>query len=129
MQTLSKRFEFDQTQQTTMNSLIVRHSLFAKSAAPLDWVTSRLAELRDDELIEIYLRSTIAKADWPSFREAFEWLSVGRQTSDEWRYWRVMAAAPVKQSDPRLNSMRWQRAGLSCLSSSRDSFTAAEFGT
>ena len=49
-----------------MNSLIVRHSLFAKSAAPVDWVTSHLAALRDDELTEIYLRSTIAEADWSS---------------------------------------------------------------
>ena len=107
MQTLSKRFEFDQTQQTVMNSLIVRHSLFAKSAAPLDWVTSRLAELRDDELTEIYLRSTIAAADWPSFRMGYEWLSATRQTSDEWRYWRVMAAAPgeAERSQTELNAL------------------------
>ena len=107
MQTLSKRFEFDQTQQTVMNSLIVRHSLFAKSAAPLDWVTSRLAELRDDELTEIYLRSTIAAADWPSFRMGYEWLSASRQTSDEWRYWRVMAAAPgeAERSQTELNAL------------------------
>ena len=36
MQALSKRFEFDATQQTMISSLIVRHSLFAKSAAPVD---------------------------------------------------------------------------------------------
>ena len=107
MQALSKRFEFDATQQTVMNSLIVRHSLFAKSAAPLDWVTSRLAELRDDELTEIYLRSTIAEADWLSFRTGYEWLSASRQTSDEWRYWRVMAAAPgeAERSKSELNAL------------------------
>ena len=82
MQALSKRFEFDAAQQTVMNGLIVRHSLFAKSAAPWNWVTSRLAELRDDELTEIYLRSTIAKADWPSLRTGYEWLSASRQTRD-----------------------------------------------
>ena len=107
MQALSKRFDFDATQQTVMNSLIVRHSLFAKSAAPLDWVTSRLAELRDDELTEIYLRSTIAEADWLSFRTGYEWLSASRQTSDEWRYWRVMAAAPgeAERSKSELNAL------------------------
>ena len=107
MQALSKRFEFDAAQQTVMNGLIVRHSLFAKSAAPWNWVTSRLAELRDDELTEIYLRSTIAKADWPSFRAGYEWLSASRQTSDEWRYWRVMAAAPgeAERSEAELNAL------------------------
>jgi soluble lytic murein transglycosylase len=107
MQALSKRFEFDAAQQTLMNGLIVRHSLFAKSAAPWNWVTSRLAELRDDELTEIYLRSTIAKADWPSFRTGYEWLSASRQTSDEWRYWRVMAAAPgeAERSEAELNAL------------------------
>jgi soluble lytic murein transglycosylase len=107
MQALSKRFEFDAAQQTAMNGLIVRHSLFAKSAAPWNWVTSRLAELRDDELTEIYLRSTIAKADWPSFRTGYEWLSASRQTSDEWRYWRVMAAAPgeAERSEAELNAL------------------------
>ena len=107
MQALSKRFEFDAAQQTVMNGLIVRHSLFAKSAAPWNWVTSRLAELRDDELTEIYLRSTIAKADWPSFRTGYEWLSASRQTSDEWRYWRVMAAAPgeAERSEAELNAL------------------------
>jgi soluble lytic murein transglycosylase len=107
MQALSKRFEFDESQQTTMHSLIVRHSLFAKSAAPDDWVQSRLAELRDDELTEIYLRSTIGDADWPSFRVAYEWLSAERQASDEWRYWRVMAAAPgeAERSEAELNTL------------------------
>ena len=107
MQALSKRFEFDATQQTMITSLIVRHSLFAKSAAPVDWVTSRLAELRDDELTEIYLRSTIAEADWSSFRMGYEWLSASRQTSDEWRYWRVMAAAPgeAERSEAELNAL------------------------
>jgi soluble lytic murein transglycosylase len=107
LQSLSKRFEFDPTQQTEMNSLIVRHSLFAKSAAPRDWVTSHLAELRDDELTEIYLRSTIAEADWQSFRAGYEWLSLVRQTSDEWRYWRVMAAAPgeAERSEAELNAL------------------------
>ena len=107
MQALSKRFEFDESQQTTMHSLIVRHSLFAKSAAPDDWVKSRLAELRDDELTEIYLRSTIGDADWPNFRVAYEWLSAERQASDEWRYWRVMAAAPgeAERSEAELNTL------------------------
>ncbi len=107
MQVLSKRFDFDATQQTVMNSLIVRHSLFAKSAAPLDWITARLAELREDELTEIYLRSTIADSDWPSFRAGYEWLSASRQTSDEWRYWRVMAAAPgeAERSEAALSAL------------------------
>ena len=107
MQALSKRFEFDESQLTTMHSLIVRHSLFAKSAAPDDWVKSRLAELRDDELTEIYLRSTIGDADWPNFRVAYEWLSAERQASDEWRYWRVMAAAPgeAERSEAELNTL------------------------
>ncbi len=106
MQVLSNRFQFDASQQTVINSLIVRHSLFAKSAAPLDWVTSRLAELRDDELTEIYLRSMISEAEWSSFRTGYEWLSASRQTSDEWRYWRVMAAAgEAERSAEELNAL------------------------
>ena len=107
MHTLEKRFTFDESQRTTMQSLIVRHSLFAKSAAPEDWVESRLAALRDDELTEIYLRSTVAKANWPKFRAAYTWLSDERQATDEWRYWRVMAAGPgeAERSEEELKSL------------------------
>lgn len=94
LQTLSRRFEFTPAQQTDMNGLIVRHSLFAKSAAPESWVRETLVTLAHDELTEIYLRAQVEVADWPRFREGFEWLSAERKRADEWQYWRAIAAGP-----------------------------------
>lgn len=107
LQQLERRFSFSDEQMRAMHSPIVRHSLFAKSAAPIEWLMSRLPALGDDELTEIYLRSTIANADWEAFRIAFQWLSVEKQATDEWRYWRVMAAGPgeATRSEAELNEL------------------------
>ncbi len=106
-QALATRFEFTAEQTAQMHSLITRHSLFAQSAAPQSWITDRLAELKNDELTEIYLRSTLRTADWVSFRQAYEWLSPSKQLSDEWQYWRVIAAAPgeAEQSELMLKEL------------------------
>ena len=77
-----------------MHGLIVRHSLFAKSAAPAQWVLEQLMAIDDDELTEIHLRAKIETADWAGFREAYTWLSAEKQNTDEWRYWRAIAAGP-----------------------------------
>ena len=104
---LASRFEFTAEQTTQMHSLITRHSLFAQSAAPQSWITDRLEELKNDELTEIYLRSTLRIADWVSFRHAYEWLSLDKRLSDEWQYWRVIAAAPgeAEQSESILKNL------------------------
>ena len=94
LQELTKRFEFDAGQLVEMHSLLVRHSLFAKSAAPAQWVLEQLMTLDDDELTEIHLRAKIETADWTGFREAYTWLSAEKQNTDEWRYWRAIAAGP-----------------------------------
>ena len=94
LQELTKRFEFEASQLRDMHSLIVRHSLFAKSAAPAQWVLEQLMALDDDELTEIHLRAKIETADWTGFREAYTWLSAEKQKTDEWRYWRAIAAGP-----------------------------------
>ena len=94
LQTLSERFEFRADQLSEMHSLIARHSLFAKSAAPQEWVKKTLILLKEDELSEIYLRAQIDAADWVAFREGFDWLSEGKQAADEWQYWRAIAAGP-----------------------------------
>ncbi len=94
LQELTKRFDFDARQLNEMHGLIVRHSLFAKSAAPAQWMLEQLMALDDDELTEIYLRTKIETADWPGVREAYTWLSAEKQTTDEWRYWRAIAAGP-----------------------------------
>lgn len=94
LQTLTQRFDFTANQVSEMHALIVRHSLFAKSAAPAQWMREQLMELDNDELTEIYLRSKIEAADWTGLREAYTWLSESKQTSDEWLYWRAIAAGP-----------------------------------
>lgn len=94
LQELTQRFDFTADQLNEMTSLIVRHSLFAKSAAPMEWVRDRLIALQEDELTEIYLRAQIEKADWARFREAYVWLSQRRKNTDEWQYWRAIAAGP-----------------------------------
>ena len=94
LQELMTRFDFDAGQLHGMHSLIVRHSLFAKSAAPAQWVLEQLMALDDDELTEIHLRAKIETADWTGFREAYTWLSAEKQNTDEWRYWRAIAAGP-----------------------------------
>ncbi len=94
MQELTQRFDFYAGQLVEMHSLIVRHSLFAKSAAPAHWVLQQLMALDDDELTEIHLRAKIETADWTGLREAYTWLSAEKQKTDEWRYWRAIAAGP-----------------------------------
>jgi soluble lytic murein transglycosylase len=94
LQALSERFDFRADQRIEMQSLIARHSLFAKSAAPQEWVRGALISLKEDELTEIYLRAQIDAADWVAFREGFNWLSEGKQAADEWQYWRAIAAGP-----------------------------------
>ena len=94
LQESTTRFDFEAGQLREMHGLIVRHSLFAKSAAPAQWVLEQLMALDDDELTEIHLRATIETADWTGFREAYTWLSAEKQNTDEWRYWRAIAAGP-----------------------------------
>lgn len=94
LQELKTRFDFETGQLSEMHGLIVRHSLFAKSAAPAQWILEQLMALDDDELTEIHLRATIETADWTGFREAYTWLSAEKQNTDEWRYWRAIAAGP-----------------------------------
>ena len=94
LQQLITRFDFETDQLSEMHGLIVRHSLFAKSAAPAQWVLEQLMALDDDELTEIHLRAKIETADWTGFREAYTWLSGEKQNTDEWRYWRAIAAGP-----------------------------------
>lgn len=94
LKTLTQRFDFTLNQLSEMHGLIVRHSLFAKSAAPAQWVREQLMRLDNDELTEIYLRSRIETADWTGLREAYTWLSASKQSTDEWRYWRAIAAGP-----------------------------------
>lgn len=104
---LKRRFTFSSAQEVEMQSLIVRHSLFAKSTAPRDWVAEQLSTLGQDDLVEIYLRTTIETSDWVAFREAYEWLSSSKQSSDEWRYWRAIAGAPgeAERSQETLNAL------------------------
>lgn len=94
LQELKTRFDFETGQLSEMHGLIVRHSLFAKSAAPAQWILEQLMALDDDELTEIHLRAKIETADWTGFREAYTWLSAEKQSTDEWRYWRAIAAGP-----------------------------------
>lgn len=94
LQELITRFDFEASQLSEMHGLIVRHSLFAKSAAPAQWILEQLMALDDDELTEIHLRAKIETADWTGFREAYTWLSAETQNTDEWRYWRAIAAGP-----------------------------------
>lgn len=93
MESLEADLEFSSTQRRQMVSMIVRHSLFAQSAAPEEWLITEIEALRDDELTGIFLRKTIAESRWPDYRKAYEWLSDGVRGEDEWRYWRALAAA------------------------------------
>ena len=78
---------FSDLQLQAMETLIVRHSLFAQSAAPQPWIVETLARLRDDELTEIYLRQNIQKTDWIAVSEGLGWLSSVARQDDRWRYW------------------------------------------
>lgn len=82
---------FSDLQLEAMESLIVRHSLFAQSAAPEPWLVETLMRLRDDELTEIYLRNQVAEGDWPAILMGLAWLSDGVRSGDKWRYWEARA--------------------------------------
>ncbi|EED34746.1 lytic transglycosylase, catalytic [Luminiphilus syltensis NOR5-1B] len=91
---------FTTVQLRSMETMIARHSLFAKSAAPADWLQTTLARIRDDELTEIYLRNQLEQADWKRLVAAIDWLSDERKNTGEWRYWRAKAA--TEQGDTEL---------------------------
>jgi soluble lytic murein transglycosylase len=93
MESLDTSIDFSTAQRQQMVSMIVRHSLFARSAAPESWVIEQVDTLRDDELTGIFLRKMIAENRWLDYRTAYQWLSQEAQVQDEWRYWRAMGAA------------------------------------
>ncbi len=74
-----------------IESVIIRHSLFAQSAPVENWVTDGLARLRDDELTEIYLRKQVAEGHWSALLTGIDWLSGERREADVWRYWLARA--------------------------------------
>jgi soluble lytic murein transglycosylase len=82
---------FTDQQLDAMAAMIARHSLFAKSAAPEDWLVETLSRLGDDELTEIYLRNHVSEGAWSAVLEAWGWLSPERQKADVWRWWRGRA--------------------------------------
>ena len=82
---------FSDQQRYAMEAMIARHSLFAKSAAPQDWLMETLGRLRDDELTEIYLRNLVSEGRWAAVLEAVAWLSAERQQAGVWRWWRGRA--------------------------------------
>ena len=92
-QALATRFEFTAEQTAQMHSLITRHSLFASecSAAVLDYRSTRGTEERrvDRDLPAVNPKE---QPTGTSFRQAYEWLSPSKRLSDEWQYWRVIAA-------------------------------------
>lgn len=93
MESLDASIEFSPAQRRQMTSMIVRHSLFARSAAPESWVIEQIDTLRDDELTGIFLRKMISENRWLEYRTAYQWLSQEVKGEDEWRYWRAMGAA------------------------------------
>lgn len=74
-----------------IEAMIIRHSLFARSAPVENWVTDGLARLRDDELTEIYLRKQVAEGHWSALLTGIDWLSSERRAADVWRYWQAKA--------------------------------------
>ena len=88
---------FSDQAQEAMATMIVRHSLFAQSAAPDPWLLSQLERLADDELTEIYLRNQLRESDWTTLLRALNWLSVSAQQKDQWRYWRARALEATGQ--------------------------------
>ena len=93
MESLDASIQFSTAQRRQMTSMIVRHSLFARSAAPESWVIEQIDTLRDDELTGIFLRKMISENRWLDYRTAYQWLSQEVKGEDEWRYWRAMGAA------------------------------------
>ncbi len=82
---------FTDQQTERIERAVLRHSLFAQSAASPDWMSEALARLLDDELTEIQLRNLIQQSDWPAILTALDWLSEQSRDKGEWRYWRARA--------------------------------------
>ena len=104
---------FTDAQLQDMESLIVRHSLFAQSAAPEPWLIEILERLRDDDLTEIYLRNQVTEADWPAILGGLPWLSEGRRSDDKWRYWQaraLLATGSEDRAQPLLEALATQRS-------------------
>lgn len=104
---------FSDQQRHAMEAMIARHSLFAKSAAPDDWLVETLARLRDDELTEIYLRNRVSEGRWPAVLEALDWLSGSRQQADVWRWWRgraLMAQGDVSAAETVWRALATERS-------------------
>jgi soluble lytic murein transglycosylase len=82
---------FTHQQVQRIERTVLRHSLFAQSAASPDWISEALARLLDDELTEIQLRNLIRQSDWTAILTALDWLSEQSRDKGEWRYWRARA--------------------------------------
>ena len=105
-----------------MEALIVRHSLFAQSAATEPWIVETLARLRDDELTEIYLRHQIKKSDWIAVREGLVWLSSDVREDHRWRYWfaKTQTALGDQEAGERsLSELATQRSYYGFLAAQR----------
>lgn len=81
-----------------MESLIVRHSLFAQASAPDPWLLVQLERLADDELTEIYLRRQVEEGNWLTLLKALTWLSPRAQSKDMWQYWLARALDEMGQT-------------------------------
>ena len=113
---------FNDLQLEAMEALIVRHSLFAQSAAPEPWVVETLARLRDDELTEIYLRHQIQKSDWIAVSEGLVWLSSDVREDHRWRYWfaKTQTALGDQEAGERsLSELATQRSYYGFLAAQR----------
>jgi len=113
---------FTDAQLQDMESLIVRHSLFAQSSAPEPWLIETLERLRDDDLTEIYLRNQVTDADWPAILGGLPWLSEGRRSDDKWRYWQaraLLATGSEDRAQPLLEALATQRSYHGFLAAQR----------
>tara|TARA_R110000772_G_scaffold165646_5_gene277206 strand:- start:30494 stop:32470 length:1977 start_codon:yes stop_codon:yes gene_type:complete len=84
------RMAFSAEQQALAERELALRSLFARSAANLDWVEAALARLNDDLLVEVRMRWALEEQDWQALAANLQKLSSEGKAQPAWRYWRAV---------------------------------------
>jgi len=85
------RLDFSPQQVRHAEYAIAQRSLFARTAAHVDWLHGAMARLGDDTLVGIRLRWALAEADRAAFEKALPLLSAAEREEGVWRYWQALA--------------------------------------
>ncbi len=115
------RYSFNAEQLLQIQDALAYYILLRKKNAHKQWLDNYLVTRSDDKLLERRLRWAVADGDWADYLYLQPGLSVQRQQSAAWRYWKAFALQEMGKTNEAVRL--WQ-----ALASERDyyGFISAE---